>query len=641
MKIEKWQMANGKWKMYLAVALVAITVAAAIAYYINVPNNPPGFHLDESSISYNAYLIAQTGRDEHGERWPLFFRAFGEYKNPAYIYLLATLFKVTGPSIAVARFLSATLGVAAALVLGLLAWRVTGRHQAWPLLTLTALLTPWLFELSRLAFEVALFPVALATFLLYLQRVSSKDRWSWKNAAGLAALLALVTYSYSIGRLFGPLLAVGLVLFIKQVHVSSVLRTWLLYSLALLPALLFHRRNPEALTGRFSLITYLDSHASYLDNALAFLRHYAHNLNPWRMLVLGDPDINQLTHVAGFGLVLAVTGLLALLGLWRIMRDKRRDGWWLYIVYGLLVSPVPASLTKEYFHTLRLAPLAIFVLVLSIAAVDWFFEWAGNERRRLAIAAILAALAVPQGAFFLWRFHTDVPSERRLHLLDVDYVPAILEPALAQPSRPIYIADALGIPGYIQAYWHATLRGVPLTDFVRLPSDALPPRDGLTISTEEDCHRCKLLAESSPYLLYISGQEPRPREPLPDSALRAEIRVADAPLVMSAGVKQELKVRVRNAGDRLWLERERTGSKYQVALGNHWLDSSGRVLRNDDGRTTLRSDLAPGEEVEMSLVVNTPQRAGDYVLEIDMLQESVAWFGAKGSQTVRLPVKIE
>lgn len=640
-------MSDVKWNVRanpsnaLKFLLLSLTLLAAIAYYIKVPNNPPGFYLDESSIAYNAYLIAETGRDEHGVRFPLFFRAFGEYKNPAYIYLLAGLFKVRGPSITAARVLSATLGLAAAVVLGLLAWRVTRKWEAWPLFTLTALLTPWLFELSRLSFEVALLPLALVLFLLYLHQLSSKEQWSWSNSAGLAALLALITYSYSIGRLLGPLLAFGLVIFVKRERLSGILRTWFLYALALLPAYLFHRSHPGALTGRFSQITYLDSEAPYWYTAVAFLRHYAYNLNPWRILTHGDTDLNQLTHVAGFGFILIITGALAVLGLLRILQDKRRDRWWLYIVYGLIVAPIPASLTREYLHTLRLAPFAVFILVLGIATVDWFFEYVQSERRRLVVAAILMALTLSQGAFFLWRFQTNPPTERRRHLLDVDYVSAIFEPALAQSSRPIYIADAIGIPGYIQAYWYATLRGISRSEFMRLPDDVLPPKGALTISTEEECHRCRMLANSSPYLLYVSEQAPRPPEPLPDSALRAEIRVTDPPAVMPVGATQELKVRVRNAGDRVWLEGERTGSKYQVALGNHWLDSNGRVLRNDDGRMTLRNDLGPGQEVDLSLVVNTPQRAGNYIIEIDMLQESVSWFGAKGSQTVRLPVRVE
>src|SRR5690348_2317733 len=81
----------------------------ALSYFYQVPQNPPGFYIDESSIAYNAYTIASTGRDEYGESWPLYFRAFGEYKNPVYIYLLAFLFSLFGPSILVARLLSAGL----------------------------------------------------------------------------------------------------------------------------------------------------------------------------------------------------------------------------------------------------------------------------------------------------------------------------------------------------------------------------------------------------------------------------------------------------------------------------------------------------------------------------------------------------
>lgn len=47
-------------------------------YLFRVPDDPPGFSIDESWICYNAFTISQAGVDEHGNPWPLFFRAFGE-----------------------------------------------------------------------------------------------------------------------------------------------------------------------------------------------------------------------------------------------------------------------------------------------------------------------------------------------------------------------------------------------------------------------------------------------------------------------------------------------------------------------------------------------------------------------------------
>lgn len=78
-----------------------------------------------------------------------------------------------------------------------------------------------------------------------------------------------------------------------------------------------------------------------------------------------------------------------------------------------------------------------------------------------------------------------------------------------------------------------------------------------------------------------------------------------------------------------------------MSLGNHWLDHSGNMIINDDGRAALPNHLRPGEQADLNIVVNAPKTPGDYLLELDMLQEGVSWFGLKGSSTLRLPVRIE
>jgi 4-amino-4-deoxy-L-arabinose transferase-like glycosyltransferase len=93
-------------------------VLAVVAFQLWVtPSNPPGYHRDEAALSYNAYSIATTGRDEDGAVMPLFFRSYGDYKSPLYPYLLAAIFRVSGPHKEVARAFSAVLGAAAVLLL--------------------------------------------------------------------------------------------------------------------------------------------------------------------------------------------------------------------------------------------------------------------------------------------------------------------------------------------------------------------------------------------------------------------------------------------------------------------------------------------------------------------------------------------
>jgi 4-amino-4-deoxy-L-arabinose transferase-like glycosyltransferase len=615
-----------------------VIFAIGAVYFVNVHRNPPGYYIDESSISYNAHTISQTGRDEFGQPWPLYFRAFGDYKNPIYVYLLAGIYRITSPSIAVARMLSAAFGFLAALALGLLATRISKQRDVGLLLALMALVTPWLFEMSRVVLEVALYPLVIVLFLICAHHASTKVRWSWREAICLATTLALVTYTYSIGRLIGPLFALGLIFFATRARRSGLITTWALYALSLLPLMIFQRRHPGALSARFALISYLEPPYLTADNAWEFVKHYFGNLNPWRLLVTGDPNVEQIAHIYGAPLLLAATGILAAIGLFLIVRQQRNEAWWRFVLFCLLVSIVPASLTKEYVHMLRLAPLAVFVLVVTIPAVTWLQMKSGRHR---AVLAVLILLMFVQGAVFFWKFEASARSPKRMRQFDNGYPTQILERALNNTQRPIYLADALAIPGYIQAYWYATLRGVQISQFIRLAPNALAPVGALVISTEERCLRCEVIATSEFYLLYRVAAPPPERKPLSDADLRASISVVSAPATLRTGEQSILRVRVRNEGSNVWLAQDRTGAPLQVSLGNHWLDSEGKVVINDDGRRPVIEDVRPGQEVEVALTVNAPKSPGEYMIELDMLQEGVSWFALKGSPTVRLKVKVE
>ncbi|MCA1635835.1 MAG: glycosyltransferase family 39 protein [Acidobacteria bacterium] len=516
-----------------ALVFLAVVVLGVVLYTADMPGNPPGFYIDESSIAYNAHLIATTGSDEHGTSWPLFFRAFGDYKNPVYVYLLAALFRLTGPSIVAARLLSVALGLLAALALGLLAARLTKRREAAPLVALSALLTPWLFELSRVVIEVALYPLAVALFLLCVHRAASAGRWTWGDAARLAATLALLTYSYSVGRLLGPLLALGLALFATRANLLRIFRVWLVYALSLVPLFVYGWRHPGVLTGRFQAITYLSPQSTSAETALEFLKHYSGNLDVWRLLVTGDPNVNQIASIHGVTLVLAATFALSLAGAWLALRRGTRDAagrrWWLFVLYGLAASVVPASLTNEYFHMLRLAAVPVFLLVLTAPAFAWLLEErAAHKRARRTALILLVSLTLAQGAVFQWQYHAHARAPRRTYLFDSDYAEKILAPTLDAPQRPIYLADALAVPGYIHAYWHATLRGAARAEFVLLAPDASPPVGALVISTEESCPRCRIIARRDPYTPRARGcgsrrrarrNPPRPRPRRRDGTL--------------------------------------------------------------------------------------------------------------------------
>jgi hypothetical protein len=113
------------------------------------------------------------------------------------------------------------------------------------------------------------------------------------------------------------------------------------------------------------------------------------------------------------------------------------------------------------------------------------------------------------------------------------------------------------------------------------------------------------------------------------------------PSVVRTGEQFSLRVRVKNDSKTVWLAQDRTGGPFQISLGNHWLDKEGQMIVHDDGRSAVLDDIAPGQEVEMPLAVNAPKMPGEFVLEIDMVQEGASWFGVRGSPTVRLRMKVD
>src|SRR5215510_3204216 len=121
----------------------------------------------------------------------------------------------------------------------------------------------------------------------------------------------------------------------------------------------------------------------------------------------------------------------------------------------------------------------------------------------------------------------------------------------------------------------------------------------------------------------------------------AEIHPVSCPTRLRAREAATIRVTVKNTSSVVWLARERAIAPYQISVGNHWLDDSGKIIVNDDGRGILLQDLFPGQEAEFSLTINAPPFRAQYQLEIDVLQENVSWFGLKGSKTLRVPVIVE
>lgn len=140
------------------------------------------------------------------------------------------------------------------------------------------------------------------------------------------------------------------------------------------------------------------------------------------------------------------------------------------------------------------------------------------------------------------------------------------------------------------------------------------------------------------------AQQSVPRWPLEPSDCRARIKPASKSLTGRAGELVPLHIEVENAGKGTWPCLGQSDGRLRVWLGGHL------VLPGDEYywwhdlnlmRTALSRDLDPGQSMTLKAWLPLPEENGDYLLELDMVQEYVCWFRQRGSETAVVRCRVE
>lgn len=145
-----------------------------------------------------------------------------------------------------------------------------------------------------------------------------------------------------------------------------------------------------------------------------------------------------------------------------------------------------------------------------------------------------------------------------------------------------------------------------------------------------------------------SGERAAPPADLFDGFYDARLTVLrEPPSRVRPGEVLEVPVRVENHGRHTWS----ANTCFCVALSHHLYAAAapGRsadggapsntgleLISWDNQRSVLPTEMAPGDMVTMALQVTAPQASGEYVAEIDLVQEFISWFAAKGAEPRRV-----
>ncbi len=107
-------------------------------------------------------------------------------------------------------------------------------------------------------------------------------------------------------------------------------------------------------------------------------------------------------------------------------------------------------------------------------------------------------------------------------------------------------------------------------------------------------------------------------------------------LELRAGESVSLPIKVKNFSPTAWEPFERSG----LMLGNHWLSADGGMLIWSDGRAPLKRRLEAGGRAYMTLDVVAPPEPGDYLLEVDLVEEGIRWFADVPMPPLQVSVQV-
>jgi len=132
--------------------ILALFLAAILRLWM-LGNVPPHLTPDEASLGYNAYSILKTGKDEYGEKFPMIFKSFGDYKPGLYVYLTVPSVAAFGLNEFAVRFPSALAGIFSVWLLFLIVRKLFDEKIALVSSFVMAVM-PWAIYFSRGAWEV-------------------------------------------------------------------------------------------------------------------------------------------------------------------------------------------------------------------------------------------------------------------------------------------------------------------------------------------------------------------------------------------------------------------------------------------------------------------------------------------------------
>lgn len=376
-------------KIFLILILALILRSIFIA-------NTPSLNPDEAALGYNAYSILKTGKDEHGESFPLHLKSFGDYKPALYTYLSIPFVATLGLNPLSVRLPNIILSVFAIYYTYLLIHLLTKNKKIALLTALILTISPWHIHFSRGAWEssAALSFIVIGTYYFFTTSViairqPAEKQSRWNQAYFLFVFFyALSLYTYHSARLIAPLLALTLLVTNYHLLITN-LKKWLFpffFGILICIPVLFSFFNDGGTT-RFSGVG-ITADKGPINRSEELLNHHhnvklfnriIHNkrvlyLLSWSEKYISHFNLNFLftegdavprSKIPNMGLLYLIELPLLIYGIYKSYKSLKFQRSNALFISWLLIAPLASSLTFQAPSALRalfmIIPLSYFI----------------------------------------------------------------------------------------------------------------------------------------------------------------------------------------------------------------------------------------------------------------------------------------
>jgi hypothetical protein len=404
--------------IFCATALLLLVLTAFLHLY-RIGEILNGFYIDESSIGYKAWSIAETGADEYGIKYPVFFKCFDVYyHDPVVIYFLVPMVKAFGLEKWVVRFPSAFFLLMASFAFYFLGTKYV--RNRWICLggAFVFSILPWVFPLSRTGIGGWYMPMLFGIISGWYFLIDAIGKRSYVSAVVAGLCWSFAMYSQNTGR---PIAALMLVCFVVTFNVL-LLRRWkvfvlfvLTYIACLVPMIVSVLANPASLTSRFSLLSVWSGSGGLGETTARIFERYFEYYSPAFLFVSGD-SANLRHHTGNSGELYIFMLPLIIAGTYCLYKGFSRNAYIRFTALVLAFYPFAAILTIDHMHSARAINGAVVWSVLAMlgAAYVW------NKRKIKIFKILLCSLALlsiyEAGTYFNYYFGRYVESSRLVFL---------------------------------------------------------------------------------------------------------------------------------------------------------------------------------------------------------------------------------